>query len=341
MKTLLSVFLGLLAGAVFYQRNTDRARSNIVGPASLLLFAAAPMASAFDGEFAPAGSISSETSPPFRQEISLNGRWQFQSIPVPSDWVAGMGKAPALAEPTAKGWDEVPIKIPFPWNANSYGEADGGEFRAFLSYPKLWEKVDMAWMRREFRVPSEKNQRVILKLDAVAGDVWVRVNGQKFGGHFSNFLPFEVDVTDAIRTEGGNELLLGVRAPRLFNIKGATGELTYPTGSYFGMHIAGVWQDVRLLSRPALRVSNVFVQPLLDQDTSTISIEKRAEVKNVMAEAAPFQLKNLSLKRGWNHFLIKVANTHGDWKFQGRLQCHDPELAPLLQAAIFPEVSPK
>ena len=51
----------------------------------------------------------------------------------------------------------------------------------------------------------------------------------------------------------------------------------------------------------------------------------------------PFQLNRLSLNRGWNHFLVKVANTHGDWKFHARLQCSDPELAPLLQAALFPE----
>jgi beta-galactosidase len=55
----------------------------------------------------------------------------------------------------------------------------------------------------------------------------------------------------------------------------------------------------------------------------------------------PFQLNRLSLNRGWNHFLVKVANTHGDWKFRARLQCSDPELAPLLQAALFPEISKK
>ena len=247
-----------------------------------MVSAAAPIAFAFDGEFAPSGSISPDAAVPFRQEVVLNGLWQFQPVPPPTNWVNGVGKAPELPEPSPNGWDKILIKIPSPWNVNSYGEADGGEFRTFPSYPKSWEKVEMAWHRREFRVPFDwKGQRIILKLDAVAGDVQVRVNGKNLGGHFSNFLPFEVDVTDAIQADAPNELLLGVRAPKLFNIKGPIGELTYPTGSYFGMHIAGVWQDVRLLARPALRVSDVFVQPLLDRSV----IRMEVEVRNDSTEA--------------------------------------------------------
>ena len=246
----------------------------------------------FPGEFAPAGSISAESAPPYRHELCLNGRWQFQAAALPPDWVAGTGNAPVLSDPKPDGWDQVPIKIPSPWNANSYGEADGGEFRTFPSYPVAWEKVDMAWLRREFRVPAEwDGQRVILKLDAVAGDVQVRVNGQNFGGHFSNFLPYEVDITDAIRRGDSNELLLGVRAPRLFNIKGNLGELTYPTGSYFGMHIVGVWQDVKLLARPAIRVSGVFVQPLLDQGMLRMEVELRNDTSSASQAAIAWQIK--------------------------------------------------
>jgi hypothetical protein len=49
-----------------------------------------------------------------------------------------------------------------------------------------------------------------------------------------------------------------------------------------------------------------------------------------------FQLTQLSLRRGWNHFLVKVANTHGDWRFRARLQCADPTLAPLVRTALAP-----
>lgn len=104
----------------------------------------------FEGEFAPAGSISVESAPPYRQEMSMNGRWQFQAVAVPPGWVAGVGNAPFLSDPKPDGWDQIPIKIPSPWNVNSYGEADCGEFRTFPNYPKYWETVDMAWLRREF-----------------------------------------------------------------------------------------------------------------------------------------------------------------------------------------------
>ena len=255
-------------------------------------FAAAPIAFAFDGEFAPTGSISSEAVPPFRQELILNGRWQFQPVPLPTDWKPGTAPAPTLAEPKPDAWDKVLIKIPSPWNVNSYGEADGGEFRTFPSYPTAWEKVDMAWLRREFQVPSEwKQQRIFLKIDAIAGDCEVRVNGKKVGGHFDNFLPLEIDVTDAVKRAGANELLVGVRAPKLFNVKGPVGELTYPTGSFFGMHIAGIWQDVKLLSTPAVRTTDVFVHPLLDKNQLRFEIELQNDSAQASKATINWQIK--------------------------------------------------
>lgn len=274
----------------------------------------------FDGEFAPAESFPTEAVPPFRQEVSLNGRWQIQLVPVPADWNPGSGEAPVLTGPTANAWDKVPIKIPSPWNVNSYGKADGGEFRTFPSYPESWETADMAWLRREFQVPEGwGGRRVILRFDAVAGDCEVRVNGRTVGRHFDIFLPFEIDVTDAVKANVPNELLVGVRAPKLFNRKGPIGELTYPTGSYFGMHIAGIWQDVRLLARPPVRVSGVFVQPLLDQGKLRMEVELRNDSPSACQATIGWQVKP------W----VPTAETTGGTFPEKRGQ-YDPK--PILQS---------
>ncbi len=228
------------------------------------------------GEFAPAWNLPAAAEEPFRRELSLNGRWQLQLVPLPQDWSAGFGQPPALPEPRLEGWERVSIKIPSPWNVNSYGEADGGEFRAFPSYPQSWDRADMAWLRREFRVPPNwVGRRMMLRFEAVAGDCEVRVNGRNVGGQFDNFLPLELDITDAVVGDGVNELLVGVRAPRLFNRRGPLGELTYPTGSFFGLHIAGVWQDVTLSALPTVRAASVFVHPQLDRSRLRVEIELR------------------------------------------------------------------
>jgi hypothetical protein len=53
----------------------------------------------------------------------------------------------------------------------------------------------------------------------------------------------------------------------------------------------------------------------------------------------PDQHKALAmpLKQGWNHFLIKVAQSSGEWQFAARLQCSDPRfLASMRSSADAP-----
>ena len=51
----------------------------------------------FDRPFAPAArGWVQESEQPFREEICLNGRWDFQAVPVPADFVRNVGKPPAL-----------------------------------------------------------------------------------------------------------------------------------------------------------------------------------------------------------------------------------------------------
>ena len=54
-----------------------------------------------------------------------------------------------------------------------------------------------------------------------------------------------------------------------------------------------------------------------------------------------YRAPGISLRKGWNHFLIKVINDRGGWQFQGRLQCSYPTLAPLLQTALSPDATIK
>jgi Glycosyl hydrolases family 2, TIM barrel domain/Glycosyl hydrolases family 2/Glycosyl hydrolases family 2, sugar binding domain len=224
----------------------------------------------FDREFAPSETWVKAPEKPFRDDICLNGSWQFQPVALPEHFQQGTDPAPELASPTADGWDKVPIRIPSPWNVNTFADRDGqaGDFRAYPSYPGNWAGVKMGWLRRTFTVPPEwKGRRILIHLTAAAGDLQFLVNGKDAGHRFDIFFPFDVDVTDLVQYGASNEILVGVRKPELFDENGRYGRRTYQAGSFWGQHVVGIWQDIDLVSVPVVRVSDVFVQSLVDQDT--------------------------------------------------------------------------
>ncbi|BDI32045.1 beta-galactosidase [Capsulimonas corticalis] len=235
----------------------------------LTLAAGAQASARFPRAFAPQEGKTTPSERPERDELCLNGRWRFQPVALPAGYHQGNDPAPTLTPPASDGWEKTPIRIPSPWNANSYADQDGlgGDFRCFPSYPASWNSVQMGWLQRKFTVPTAwKGRRLILHFDAVAGDAQVIVNGKQVGEHFDIFLPFDVDVTDTVKPGAQNELLVGVRKASLFDVQGKFGRRPYQGGSMWGQHIAGIWQDVTLEAVPTVHVSNVFVKPLVDQD---------------------------------------------------------------------------
>lgn len=218
-------------------------------------------------EYAPSEGLVKPVEQPFRQEICLNGLWDFQPISLPAKFREGYDPTPALPDVTETGWEKTPVKVPSPWNVNSFADKDGlgSDFRCYPSYPKAWESIKMGWLRKKFTVPAQwKGCRMLLHFDAVAGDAVITVNGKRMGNHFGIFLPFELDVTDAILSGKENELCVGVRKASLFDHRSDYGRRTYQAGSFWGQHIAGIWQDVYLVAVPEVRVSDVYIKPMPD-----------------------------------------------------------------------------
>lgn len=232
----------------------------------------------FPEVFAPSENYVKPAEEPCRQSVCLNGDWQFQPVPLPDSFREGEEPAPGIPPADAGKWEKTPIRIPSPWNANSFAGQDGlgGDFRTFPSYPKEWEKIKMGWLRRTFKVPAAwTGRRVVLHFQAVAGKAEVFVNGKKAGGNFEIFLPFDLDVTDAVKFGADNELLVSVLKPSLLDEKGKYGRRTYQAGSFWGQHAAGIWQDVFLVAVPVVRAADVFVQPMVDADTLQAEVTLR------------------------------------------------------------------
>lgn len=182
-----------------------KARVTTLGVLLMLAAMVSPTANAqktvFTGVFAPSEGLVNKTETQYRHEICLNGYWDFQAVPLPKGFRQGKDKAPELTQPEAGKWDKTRIKIPSPWNINDFAfrNLEGPDHRNYPSYPKEWESVKMAWMKKTVNVPADwSGETVKLHFEAVAGMAEVYVNGKKVGENFDLFLPFDIDVTDAL-----------------------------------------------------------------------------------------------------------------------------------------------
>ena len=243
----------------------------------------------YQHDFAPSEGLVNKTERQFRQEICLNGYWDFQAMPLPADFKYGSGVAPELPQPKSDGWDNVRIKIPSPWNINdfAYRDLEGPDHRNYPSYPKAWEQVKMAWMRKTVDVPSDWDGRQIrLYFEAVAGMTVVYVNGHHVGENFDLFLPFSFDVSPYVKAGERAEVMVGVRSQWLFEDKSTIGRRIVPAGSMWGYHINGIWQDVYLVALPQVNIKNVFVKPLVSEG----KVQVEAQIENTTDKNVKLQL---------------------------------------------------
>ncbi len=211
--------------------------------------------------FAPSEGLTSAVEKPFRDEICLNGLWDFKELDAP-------------------GWEPVRIKIPSPWNVNgfSYENLEGPDHRNYPSYPQHWESILEAVMHKTVTVPENwAGARIFLHFEAVAGKVEVYVGKDKVAENFDNFLPFEADVSDFVTPGKDAEIYVTVHSQKLFEATEGVGRRIIPAGSMWGTFISGIWQDVYLQRRPAVRVEDVYIRPLVGQDLLQTTITLKNE----------------------------------------------------------------
>ncbi len=225
-------------------------------------------AALFNRLFAPDYPRVAPGEAPERDALSLNGLWQVQ--PVEDDTVMDVHRH--LSRPEPSRWQPERLKVPSPWNINSFSAGDGGDFRCYPSYPAAWEAMRAAWLRRVVSIPKHwKDKRVVLRLAAVAGDCEVIVNGASFGRNLELFLPRQLDITQHVRPGDTAEILLGIRRADLFTVNGPLGSLTWPTGSFWGLSMVGPWQDIDLLALPRTHLREVYLQPRVSRGVLDVS----------------------------------------------------------------------
>lgn len=148
----------------------------------------------------------------------------------------------------------------------------------------------VAWYWKDFSPPAnlDPGGRFVLRFWAVdyLADVWV--NGVHVGGHEGGETPFELDVTDAVRSNASNRLAVRVLNPTDEPIDGFVMDETprrckvmpYRPGA--GYNHGGITDSVELFITPAVRVQDIFARP----DTKTGVIRVSANVRNASGKPA-------------------------------------------------------
>ena len=118
---------------------------------------------------------------------------------------------------------------------------------------RLIEPTEALWYRR--MLPSMKGvdkpagQRTMLNFEAVDYDATVWVNGKQLGSHRGGHTPFAFDVTDALRGDGADELVLRVLdATEGYQLHGK--QKLRNEGIWY-TRVTGIWQTVWMEQVPA------------------------------------------------------------------------------------------
>lgn len=176
--------------------------------------------------------------------LSLNGPWEYA--------ISAGGSFPAEYDGT--------ITVPFSPETELSGVG------------RTLHKGEFLWYRREISLPNRfSERRVLLHFGAVdqTADVWV--NGLKVMEHVGGYLPFEGDVTRAVR-DGRMEIVVRVtdESDRGYHTRGkqksARGGIWYTPQS-------GIWQSVWIEAVPENYVKNLHISPDFDSGCVDISAE--------------------------------------------------------------------
>ncbi len=184
-----------------------------------------------------------------RAEICLNGEWDFQPV-------AGRGD---LNELPKNNWSETKIRVPSSWT-NSQKE---------WGYPASFENTERAYYRRTFDLPAGlAGKRVLIKFGSIFYKSRIWVNGKPVADTRLAYVPYEIDITSAVKPGAGNEIILGVEGVYTAVEKGHALLPCGTNGAYLGL-----MDDVTLKIVPDVYISDVFVMPSVRKGKLAVQVE--------------------------------------------------------------------
>ena len=178
---------------------------------------------------------------------NLNGVWQFAA--------RREGDAPPIGQNLGER-----VLVPYP-------------IESALSGIKRHE--DRMFYRRTFTVPkdwSKHKQRILMHFGAVDYLAVVYVNGTRVGSHRGGYDEFTLDVTDALKKKGSQEVVVAVTD--LTNNSGqAIGKQTVNPGGIFYTPSSGIWQTVWMEPTNSAHIDRLDMTPNLDDNSLSLNVK--------------------------------------------------------------------
>ncbi|GLY98536.1 LamG-like jellyroll fold domain-containing protein [Actinoplanes sp. NBRC 103695] len=195
-----------------------------------------PISTPWTDEVGPDNALPEYPRPQLTRDAwqNLNGVWQFAK--------AEVNEAP----PTGRALNER-VLVPYPIESALSG---------------IQRHEDRMWYRRTFTVPAAwQGQRLVLHFGAVDYDAKVWVNGTQVATHRGGYDKFDVDVTNALRGKGPQELIVWAE-----DLTDATGQ---PIGKQrrqsdrgiFYQGSSGIWRTVWMEPVPASSIESLKTTP--------------------------------------------------------------------------------
>lgn len=176
--------------------------------------------------------------------ICLNGRWRYAFT------------GDVVSPPT---WDGE-IMVPYS------PEAMLSEVNRHL------QPTDYLWYQRTIQLPAGFHQdRVLLHFGAVDQDCVVFIDGVQQGEHRGGYLPFTLDISDAVSDEHEHTLRVRVRDITDTSHR-SRGKQSLKRGGIWYTAQSGIWQTVWLESVPTVHVEHLTIRPLLDECAADITV---------------------------------------------------------------------
>lgn len=198
--------------------------------------------------------------------MNLNGLWEYKILSkkqtIPQDYDGN-------------------ILVPFP--VESYLS---GVQKPLLPEQKLWYRRTFQDPRPDLLREIKQGGRILLHFGAVDYECEVWVNRNCVGGHYGGYLPFNFDITDALR-EGENELIVSVWDPTDRGMQQRGKQALNPKGIWYTA-VSGIWQTVWLEGVPDISIAALKLSPDLDRKVLNVEVKIRdftsAKAINVEAE---------------------------------------------------------
>lgn len=243
---------------------------------------------------------------------NLNGLWDYKiTSSLKKKGLEGIGES------------DGEILVPFPIESGLSG------------VKKALEPEQKLWYNRTFTVPdSWGDQRVLLHFGAVDWETNVWVNGKKVGAHKGGYTPFTFDITDALNSDGKQQVTVSVWDPSDKGFQPIGKQTLNPRGIWYTA-TSGIWQTVWLEPVPEVAIKDMEMVPDIDAKTLELKVdanrpaseykiqavvldhgEKVSEVEGALGSALTLNINDMKLWSPKDPFLydIKISLLKNDHK---------------------------